>query len=133
MYEKAKETAVVSKRLAAEISWIRGGPGRIIRLGSFTHTRTSWDSALFYEREAISIGIIKAIRCFLISICSALAESYALYKQQDPGTCQPELWLSSDEAKTIPQRPFCKAVLTDAIRFSSDLAQPRLPIIRASN
>ena len=126
---KRKKRRLLLKRLAAEISWIRGVAWQIIRLGSFTHTN-QLDSALFYEREAISIGIIKGHPDVSLISYSALAEKLCALQATRLGTCQPEPWLSSDEAKAIPQRPFCKAVLTDAIRLSSDLAQPRL-LIRA--
>lgn len=130
MYEKAKEAAVASKRLAAEISWIRGVALADNTLGLvYAHTN-QLDSALFYEREAISIGIIKGHPDVSLISYSALAESYALYKQQDSALANLNRGFLLMKQKQYLNDHFVKQFLTDAIRLSSDLAQPRL-LIRA--
>ena len=129
-YEEAKDAALASKKLATDISWIRGVALANNTLGLVYARTNQMDSASVYEREAISIGLTKNHPDVSLISYSALAESYVLHKRYDSALACLNRGFLLMEQKQYLNDQFVKQFLTDVIRLSPTLEQPGL-LIRA--
>ncbi len=128
----AKAAAITSKKLAAEISWIRGVAVADNALG-LAYARTSQlDSAFYFEREAISIGLTRNHPDVSLVSYSALAECFLLQQQKDSSLACLNLGFRLLQEKPYLNDLFVKQFLSDVVRLSVILEKPLL-LIKALN
>lgn len=129
-YEKARAAALASKKLAAEISWQRGVAIADNTLGLIYARTNNIDSASFYEREAISIGLTKNHPDVALISYAALAENFMLQKELDSAHVYLSRGFLLMQERQYLNDQFVKQFLTDVIRLSVILEKPQL-LIRA--
>ncbi len=131
-YEKAIATAITSKKLAAEISWIRGVAVADNALGLAYARTNQLDSAFYFEREAISIGLTRNHPDVSLVSYSALAECFLLQQQKDSSLACLNLGFRLLQEKPYLNDLFVKQFLSDVVRLSVILEKPLL-LIKALN
>lgn len=128
MYEKAKAAAITSKKLATEISWMRGAAVAANALGLAYARSNNIDSAFYYEKEAIAISSNAGQPDVTLVSYSALAECFLLNKQYDSVLACLNRGFKLLQDKPYLNDQFVKQFLSDVIRMSPVIQQPQLQL-----
>lgn len=129
MYEKAKAAAFTSKKLATEISWLRGAAIAANTLGLAYARTNKIDSAFYFEREAISISSDKGHPDVTLVSYSAMAECFLLQHQHDSAFAFLDRGFKLLQEKPYLNDQFVKQFLNDVIRMSPVIHQPQLQLL----
>ena len=127
-YDKAKSAAYTSKKLAIEIGWLRGAAVADNTLGLAFARTGNIDSAFYFEREAISIGLTKNQPDVSLVSYGALAECFLLQHQNDSALAAINTGFQLLKEKPYLNDLFVKQFLADVIRFSVKLERPDLQV-----
>ncbi len=128
MYEKAKAAAIISKKLATEISWMRGAAVAANALGLAYARSNNIDSAFYFEREAIAISRSAGQPDVTLVSYSALAECYLLKNEFDSVHALLNRGFNLLHEKPYLNDQFVKQFLNDVIRMSPVIQQPQLQL-----
>ncbi len=128
MYEDSKVAAINSKKLATEIGWIRGVAVADNTLGLVYARTGKIDSAKYYEREAISIGLTKNHPDVSLVSYSGLAECFQREQQNDSALACLNRGFMLMQEKPYLNDLFVKQFLGDVIRLSVIPDKPQLLI-----
>ncbi len=128
MYDKAKAAAIMSKKLASEIGWLRGVAVACNAIGLAYARTNNIDSALYFERAAISLGLTKGHPDVSLVSYSALAECFLLQQQKDSALASITKGFQLLQEKPYLNDLFVKQFLTDVVRLSVILDQPQWQI-----
>jgi len=127
-YEKAIATAITSKKLATEISWMRGAAVAANALGLAYARSNHIDSAFYFEREAISISSSAGQPDVTLVSYSALAECFLLKNEFDSVHALLNRGFQLLQEKPYLNDQFVKQFLSDVIRMSPVIHQPQLQL-----
>lgn len=128
MYNEAKTAALTSRKLAGEISWIRGVAVADNALGLAYARTNQYDSAIYYEREAIKTGLTRGHPDVSLVSYSSLAECYLRQQQNDSALANLNHGFDLLQEKPYLNDLFVKQFLSDVIRLSVLLDKPQLQI-----
>jgi len=128
MYDKAKAAANMSKKLATEISWLRGATIADNTLGLVYARTNKLDSAFYFEREAIAKGLARGHPDVSLVSYSALAECFLLQQQNDSAIASLNQGFLLLQEKPYLNDLFVKQFLADVVRLSVILDKPELQI-----
>ncbi len=128
MYDKAKSAAYTSKKLAIEIGWLRGAAVADNTLGLAFARTNNIDSAFYFEREAISIGLTRNQPDVSLVSYGALAECFLAAHQKDSALKCLQNGFELLKEKPYLNDQFVKQFLADVIRFSKQLNRPDLQV-----
>ena len=129
MYEKAKAAAITSKKLATDISWMRGAAVAANALGLAYARSNNIDSAFYFEREAIAISRNAGQPDVTLVSYSALAECFLLKKQFDSVSSLLNRGFQLLRDKPYLNDQFVKQFLNDVIRMSPAIQQPGMQLL----
>ena len=129
MYEKAKAAAITSKKLATDISWMRGAAVAANALGLAYARSNNIDSAFYFEREAIAISRNAGQPDVTLVSYSALAECFLLQKQFDSVHALLNRGFQLLREKPYLNDQFVKQFLNDVIRMSPAIQQPGMQLL----
>ena len=127
-YEKAISTGITSKKLATEISWMRGAAVAANALGLAYARSNHIDSAFYFEREAISISSSAGQPDVTLVSYSALAECFLLKNEFDSVHALLNRGFQLLQEKPYLNDQFVKQFLSDVIRMSPVIHQPQLQL-----
>ena len=128
MYEKAKAAAIISKKLATEISWMRVAAVAANALGLAYARSNNIDSAFYFEREAIAISRSAGQPDVTLVSYSALAECFLLKNEFDSVHALLNRGFNLLHEKPYLNDQFVKQFLSDVIRMSPVIQQPQLQL-----
>lgn len=129
MYEKAKAAAITSKKLATEISWMRGAAVAANALGLAYARSNNIDSAFYFEREAIAISRSAGQPDVTLVSYSALAECFLLKNEFDSVHALLNRGFQLLRDKPYLNDQFVKQFLNDVIRLSPVIQQTGMQLL----